>query len=530
MNKIKKIFVIFFVLVVFLPILLMPIQKLFLINIDVELNGYTDSVDKQDLTFESFVSGEYQSAASKCLDAQMPMHGVFTKTYNTVRYNLFKEANSLVGKDYFIFGNEKYIFTELNIGSDKDFSSEENLQKIDEFVGHLSSAQEKLKKVGKDLYIYIIPSKAHVFPENMPAKYYLLANKDKPYIGDVFRNRIESTDIKTLFCEDFIDEMEYATYYPSGTHWSRTFEQSASQRVVKDLAEVTGKSYRNIAFNGVEESNTPFWRDADVWDLANIWNRIDGTFYQYNVVPAEYDCYDKMRILIYGDSFVHGLRKDILEMFPEDEIYYINYDNYIMDSDENLTVLDHDWSNLDFQYYLDNTDAVVVEMVDSMIPDFTCGFVNALDAALDDYVPNKVYPSCIDCSSSEEPDMSDTFGVHGNEGDFFWTQKEFSVTVQSPSISEKGLLIKYGISGQIINMMGEDTVAIYVNGVKVAENTYTEPENYEIYLSPEMLNINDENIYTVFGRCSRSFIPKEIGHNEDTRELALQLNYIGEAE
>lgn len=529
MNKTKKIFIIFFSLIILLPVMLMAIKALFLIDVDVELNGYTDSVEEQELTFKSFISGEYQSSAAMYLDEQMPLRGVYTKTYNTVRFNLFNEGKRPVGKDNYIY-ESNYINSELSIGKDDDFSSENNLKKMNEFIGHLSSVQQKLNNSGKDLYVYVIPSKAHVFSDKIPQKYVVLKNDNKPYIADLFREQIAATGIKTLFCEDLLDELEYPSYYPSGIHWSRTYEQVSSQRIVNDLAELTGKQYRNITFTDVEESSTPFWRDADVWELANIWNKLEGTFYQYSTVPSEYDYFEKMRILIYGDSFVHGLRKDILEILPEDEIYYVNYDNYIMDSDGQITVLDHDWSNLDFQYYLDNTDVVVVEMVDSMIKDCTLGFIEQLDAALDSYVPNKAYLSSFDSFFIEDYDMSDTFGVYERGGEYAWTKKEFSFTLQSSGISDNGLLIRYGIASQIIDKMGVDTVTFYVNGQKMAEKSHTEAGTYELYLSPEMLNSNDEHIYTIFGKSSYSFVPKEIGQSEDSRELAIQIKYVGEAE
>lgn len=528
MNKIKKICTVFFLLIIFLPILLMITNKLFNIEVDVTLKGYTDSVEKPEFNFENFTSGEYQAKSVQYLNEVIPLRGVYTKTYNTVRDNLFNEAIRAIGKDHYIF-EDNYILTELNIGSANDFSTEENKKKMEDFVNHLTSVQNKLEKHGKKLYIYVIPSKAHIYSDKLPQKFVMMKNENGVNVVDAFREELSSTDITAFFCEDYIGEMEYPTYYPTGIHWSRPFEQSVSQKIINDLKELTGKNYRNIAFTGVEESNTPFWRDADVWDLANIWNKMDCTFYQYSTVPEEYEYFDKMRILLYGDSFAEGIRYDIRELYSDEDIYYINYDNCIKDFREQITLLNHDWNNMDFQYYLDNTDAVVIEMVDAVVKDCTLGFVEYLDGVLDSYVPGNIYYSSFDGSSDEYYDITGTVGMYGKEPGFFWANREFSLTVQSPNIVENGLLIRFAVPNQIIDAQGEETVKFYVNGCKVAENTYTAPGTYELIITPDLLDNNNNNIYTVFGKCSGVFNPLEIGQNNDNRDLSLRLEYIGEA-
>ncbi|MGN0639068.1 MAG: hypothetical protein ACI4J0_11910 [Huintestinicola sp.] len=528
MDIIKKTSVIVFLLIIFLPMILMAAKKLFEIDVDVELKGYTDKVESKELTFENFVSGEYQSSASQMTDKQLPLRGIYTKTYNTLRYNLFNEARDPMGKDHYII-SKHYILSELNIGNSNDFSIEENQEMMEKFVGHLSSVQKKLDKWGKKLYIYIIPSKAHLFLDKIPENYVYLKNDTNIYSADLFRDKISATDVKALFCEDYADQLNYPTYYASGVHWSRIYEQTTSQRIIKELNEITGKNYRNMVFTGVEERNTPFWRDADVWDLANVWNKLDETFYQYSTAPAEYECYDNMHLLLYGDSFAEGFIKDVTTMYPDEEIYFVSYNNYIKDPNGDITRIDGDWGKMDFNYYLDNSDAVVIELVDSMIKNRTNGFIENLDAALDNYVPGKVYMSSFDGASNEQYNMSENIGVYEKENGFVWVNKEFSFTLQSPEISNKGLFIRYVVPGQVFDGTNEDMVTFYVNGEKVAENVCSEAGAYELILTPDMLEKNDNHIYTIFGKCSNSFVPKDAGLNDDARELALRIEYLGEA-
>ncbi|MGN0666773.1 MAG: hypothetical protein ACI4KF_09640 [Huintestinicola sp.] len=528
MNKTKKTFIAIFLLIVFLPVMLMMANKLFNIKVDVSLKGYTDSVEKPSFITSDFVSGVYQANAAQYINENIPLRGVFTRTYNTVRFNLFNQSARVIGKDKYIF-EDAYIWAELCIGSDYDFSTEENKQRVADFVAKLSSVQNKLEKSGKKLYLYVIPGKARVFSDKLPEKYLTMRDENSENVVYALRKQLASSDVPVFFCEDYISEMEYPVYYPTGIHWSRTYEQSVSRKIISDLADITGKNYRNITFADVEESKTPFWRDADVWDLANIWNSINCTFYQYRAVPDEHEYFDKMRILIYGDSFGMGLRYDVLSLYPDEGINYINYDNYVMDSREQTTLLNHDWNNFDFQYYLDNTDVVVIEMIDAVAKDLTLGFIDRLDNELDNYVPGKVYESSFDGSSEEQYDMTDSVGMYGKESGFFWVNEEFSLTIDSPGISERGMQIRYAVPDQIINAEGEEKVTFYVNGRLVGENTHTQPGTYELTVAPDMLDNKNNNIYTVSGKCSSYFNPMESGQSDDNRDLALRIEYIGEA-
>ena len=42
----------------------------------------------------------------------------------------------------------------------------------------------------------------------------------------------------------------------------------------------------------VEEQDSPYWRDADLWELMNVWEKPEERYYQYRVkriLPQQYE-------------------------------------------------------------------------------------------------------------------------------------------------------------------------------------------------------------------------------------------------
>ena len=133
----------------------------------------------------------------------------------------------------------------------------------------------------------------------------------------------------------------------------------------------------------------PYWRDSDVLDLANVFYHPNVTYSQYETYTDELDEAPSLKLLLQGDSFALGLRKDLLESDPNAEVWLVTNDYSVTDRNDQVTLLNYDWENLDWQYYLDNTDAVVVEIAEPFLKHRSYGFVQNLLDVLDSYTPEK---------------------------------------------------------------------------------------------------------------------------------------------
>lgn len=87
-----------------------------------------------------------------------------------------------------------------------------------------------------------------------------------------------------------------------------------------------------------------------------------------------------------------------------------------------------------------------------------------------------------------------------------------------------GLEIDYSIPSQL----QEQTVRIWINGKTVLERTYKQGMDEKIIIPAEQLPDDIQGCFEIEIACSDSVVPAQIGLNNDTRELAICFQYIGE--
>ena len=355
---------------------------------DVPLKGYTEKTEQPELTAESWMDGRFQQQAATWFQEKIWPRGMMIKTYNTLNMLLFlKKSGMVVGKGYDLY-ETRYIEAELGLTPEDDFNDPENDAKLTAYVEKLERLQKQLKKVGKTLIFYVGPSKASGRREDIPDRY--TANDRHPRRAvDAIREKLGKTEIPYLICADLEKELTYPAFYPTGIHWSRTYEQIASQRLIELIKKASGKKYRNIILGDAEESREPFDRDNDLLDLANVFYKPEVTYFQYKTELEDPEEYDRMRIMIQGDSFALGLRKDLIENDPEAEVFHVTRDESVGDRNDRFLVLYGDWGKMTWKEYLDQVDIIAVEAAEPLINAYSFGFVDELTKALDSYVPDE---------------------------------------------------------------------------------------------------------------------------------------------
>ena len=395
----------------------------------------------------------------------------------------------------------------------------------------LQTLQEKLNKFGKYLYVYVAPSKADFNRDNIPDKYLAAASGNAVRGVDAFRQLIAETDIPYLVCADAKDQLRHPAFYHSGIHWSRTFEQETSAYLVKEFARITGKNYRNICLGEVKASSTPYWRDADVYNLLNVWDEPDETYYEYTSEVEAKENYDKIGILLQGDSFGRGLREDILNLYPLENIYRIDYDQYWEDRTGAIHKIDS-WKALDLSRMLDQSDIVVIEFTEPNVKENSWGFVDYLIDFLDNYElgsGGSNYVKALNLDSDEAWNSDSLGGMYSREAGFVWAKGYSGVILENTELASTGLELELSISALLFNENGSAAVIdIFVNGTKLTSREFHEAWDGSIIIAPEELaKVADGDVYDIEIYCSKSFQPSALGISADSRELAIQVRYVG---
>lgn len=306
MEQMKKIVCSCFITLLFIPIIFGVLSLVLARNFDVGLAGYTDKQARPPLRLESFKTGDLQKGYASWFETALKPRGMITKTYASLRYALFRLGNRTIGKNGDIF-ESGYIYAEYGCEPQYNMADPESRKAMDEYVNLLDTLNRKLRQYNKVLYVYIAPNKAEFDSDNVPSKYKALRPDNFISIPEYLRIHLQDVHIPYKVCADLQDTLHYPAFYPTGIHWSRTYEQTASSQIVAELKMITGKNYRDLVFGNIKESQTPFWRDRDVFDLLNLWyNPLEVSYYEYEVIQEHMASYDNMRFFIAGDSFPVG--------------------------------------------------------------------------------------------------------------------------------------------------------------------------------------------------------------------------------
>lgn len=378
-----------FVCLIFIPIVTSWLLPLLGISNLGNIQGHFDKVDFPIYNTQNIISKDFQSQFSKWFEDKLEIKKIFIKTYNQIKYSLFDMSFLVIGKNKELI-EIRYAEEYCNIGEYQQ--TEQRDEAIYQYVQTLADIQRKLLQHNKYFLLYITPSKLSYNSQNLPQSYALRKFPDEQRSIDILRKALKESNINYLDAKDIIPVTDiYPVFYTTGIHWSRPAEQQCNIALINKLSEISGKHFHNNRLGDLKSSDTPFWRDADVFKLLNIWHgKMDSTYYEYEVQPDNISGavakYDQLKLLVQGGSFSEGLHRDHFAYYPDDKRWYINYNNVVFDYGEHISAqIKHDWHNLDLQKYLDDVDCVVIEINECVITRHSDGFATYLDNFLSSY-------------------------------------------------------------------------------------------------------------------------------------------------
>ncbi len=343
-------------------------------------------------------------------------------------------------------------------------------------------------------------------------------------VSTMFRRLLKETKLNYFFTEDLRDELKYPAFYRTGIHWSRTFEQRVSSKIIKDLNSITNKHYRNLILGDVKKSDKCFWRDCDVEDLLNIWGDITDKYYEYKVKREFPERYDKMRFLLQGDSFTQGFLKDVRDIYPEEQLNFVSRRNYFdTDKRERLFFFKNDYYSLDLEPYIYKSDVIIIEIAEPEILNYSYGFVRHVLEIIDKNDKKNQLTSNANIANDYTYNIENDFGIYPQENSAFWTKGYASFDLKDENIKKRGLEINFSIPKEIIQKHKKDNVKIYVNRKKVLDEIFTTKGVKSVYLKPYEILKNKDDIYNITIKCRKSVLQAKDGK----KILGIRVNYIG---
>ena len=330
------------------------------------LSGVTVQTQFPVLTRAGLMDGSVQEDIGEYFSQHLPGRDLMIKVRNQMIFSLFQKSpneNIVIGENDNLYEKE-YV---LKYEKVYEPVSEEYARQL---CDQLTAIQEKVEAAGKEMYVFITPTKVRYYEEDVPQRYRASAvYPDSPGNYEMFTEVLKDYDLKVYDSIPYADEFErtqpYPLYYKTGSHWSWPLSKS----VTADFAAFLDENSRFDFAQGtveVKPSPVPIFPDTDIFDSLNLFTKPYDTYYEAQYICEQGDG-PKPNLFCRGGSF---MGQTIASMIRDG---YFDHDMYV---ENTVYYQDHftsggsfsDYGELNLAQAIGQADIVIFEVNEAHVP------------------------------------------------------------------------------------------------------------------------------------------------------------------
>lgn len=338
------------------------------------LQGETSKEISSEISLQNVWSGTWQSDFESYLANNLKVRTYLIPIRNQFIYSILKTSpnnNIVIGKNHNLY-EEEYICFETQIYQPM------TIDEISNLVEKLSVLDKILKKKGKKFFIFITPSKAEIYPEDIPNNYLLLAPDTKsPSTYDLFMETLAQTDIAYYDSTQDVRELKQTAEFPvfpkTGTHWSNVTAAICAKKLSDSMEEQLDINLPEYEVR-YQECADPIHPDSDIYNLLNLLKKPDEIFYE-PIIDITDTSKGEYTILARGGSFMGcSLRRLIFNNYFTSSYYM---ENTIAICPEGMYSGNFDsYDILPIQEMIEDSDIIFLEVNEEAIPRMSFGFID----------------------------------------------------------------------------------------------------------------------------------------------------------
>lgn len=349
-----------FAVILFLPALLGRLSPHF------GLSGVSAQIQFPILTRVGLLDGTVQEDIGSYYSEHLPGRDLMIKIRNQMIFSIYKKSpnqNVVLGKNDTLFEKE-YIckYEKIYCPVSEEYTRE--------LCGKLTIIRDKLEAAGKEMYVFITPTKVRYYEEYVPDRYRAAAvYGDRPGNYEMFTEILKEYDLKVYDSIPFVDEYaktaEVPLFYKTGSHWSWPLSMAVSADLVRFLNE-NSRFHLPETTVTIKKSEDPVFPDTDIFDSMNLFTKPYDSYYD-----AEYH-HDKAaeegpNLFCRGGSFMGQTISPLIKegYFPHD--MYLENTMFCQDNFSGGGYFS-DYSQLDMAYAIGQADVVIFEVNEAHIP------------------------------------------------------------------------------------------------------------------------------------------------------------------
>lgn len=371
MKKIRTFCLLFgFAVVMLMPILLQKLASRF------SLSGVSETADFPDLTVKGLLDGSLQETLNTYYSENLPGRDFMIKVRNQAIFSLFaKSPNTNI-----VIGKENVLFEKEYILKYEKYYPPVTREFTEELCTKLTAIQEKLEARGKEMYIFITPTKVRYYEEYVP-DCYVLANRFPDDAGsyEQFTDTLKNYPLHVYDSIPYIDERaktaDFPFYYKTGTHWSWLLSTDVTADFVRYLNEESRFTFPEIT-TSVYPISEPIHPDADIFNSLNLFIRPYDTYFQADLL-SEPRRDEGPNLFCRGGSFMgQTIAPLISNGFFHEDTYIEN--TLVTHSRFTQAVNFSDYSEIDLKQEIDQADILIFEVNEAHIPVMSFSLIDYL--------------------------------------------------------------------------------------------------------------------------------------------------------
>lgn len=361
-----------------------------LLEPDKELSGVTHEMEVVERNLSSVMDGTYQLYLEDIWSEKFPGRSILIRIRNQVLYSVFNTSSNT----NVVMGKNKYLIEPAYITSELETNGQPSAEDLSDTINDISTLKEILKSNGKELYVFISPSKAHFCEEKIPNLYKsILDNRveGKEAYLERFCKALEEAGITYVNATDYIEKnrtlYKAPVFYASGVHWARVWGYSSA---IKLLDEINEQSKYDIGKLEVSEyiSDDPVPPDTDLYDSLNILKPASDTWYEANIKLIN-EGKDKPNVLFRGGSFMGQSLAGLANAGVFNKVVHLEnsycFTNNYSDVKYMSDYLAYDELPLDS--LIGQSDIIILESNSTALSNFSFGFMEYMLSHID-YLDN----------------------------------------------------------------------------------------------------------------------------------------------
>lgn len=264
------------------------------------LGGFYNLPQNPTYAWGKWREGSYQKSKENYLKETFG----FRKPLLRMRYQWLYSAYAMSRVNEFAVGKEDYVFQNRYIRADqgRDFVG---LEQVKADVAQLKLVQTAMKKEGKELLVFITPSKTlyhqeYLYPDQQA--WTDSATNYKAYLKELKAQGVATVDLNAWFLV-LKDTTTYPLFPKTGIHFSSYGAALAADSLVNYWEQVLGKDLPDFGWSSLDVTHELRDEDGDLEWAMNLWYKIPSLKMAYPQLEIKEEGKYKPRVLTIGDSF-----------------------------------------------------------------------------------------------------------------------------------------------------------------------------------------------------------------------------------